>query len=122
MAALAAVIMHFDQHSFGGGKLTALAPALGHAYLAVDMFFMRNLGEISFSIYLWHAPVHFAFDALLPRFGVRADALAPEDRALVLVAMLGVLLAIGAASYHLFEAPARRWVRLVLDPRPGRGV
>ena len=56
------------------------------------------LGDLSYSIYLWHWPVLVLWAA---RTG-------PHRGPLETVALLGVVLALSAASYHLVENPVRR--------------
>ncbi|WP_144659250.1 acyltransferase family protein [Paenarthrobacter nicotinovorans] len=64
----------------------------------------RYVGDISYSLYLWHFPVIIVLSALLPK----TDFL---DWALMLLLML----ALSVASYHFIEDPIRRsaW----LEPR-----
>ncbi|MCU1437651.1 MAG: acyltransferase, partial [Naasia sp.] len=68
----------------------------------------RYLGDISYSLYLWHFPVIILLAAVLPRDGVYY-ALVPI-----------VVLILAAGSYAFVEDPLRRsrW----LDPRPGTGT
>lgn len=60
------------------------------------------LGEISYSLYLWHWPVAVLLVTLLPR-----------DSTLYVVVALGGTLALSAASYRWLEQPTRRadWFR-----------
>jgi peptidoglycan/LPS O-acetylase OafA/YrhL len=68
------------------------APRLVHAALSVAP--LRQLGQMSFSLYLWQQPFYLQ---------VRHHGMHP---------VLGVALAlgVGAASYYLVEKPARRWL------------
>ena len=57
----------------------------------------RYLGDISYSLYLWHFPVVVVLAALVPRSGLAGDAL-----------LLGLIFALAVLSYHLVENPVRR--------------
>ncbi|MFF2370074.1 acyltransferase family protein [Agromyces sp. NPDC058110] len=72
----------------------------------------RYLGDISYSLYLWHFPVIVLLAALLPSGSSRTLLIA-----VVLMAVLSV------ASYHLVEQPVRRsgWL-LPRDPADPRRV
>ena len=64
------------------------------------------LGDISYSLYLWHWPVVLLAPAVLARTSV---APVPAVVRLLLVVVVSMLLAV--ASYHLVEAPFRRAAR-----------
>jgi peptidoglycan/LPS O-acetylase OafA/YrhL len=72
-------------------RLTAVSP-------------LRRVGEVSYSLYLWHMPVM----VLVSRFGwFRADSLGTLVGATGLVALLSIALA--AVTFVLIERPAMRW-------------
>ncbi|MEV0952718.1 acyltransferase family protein [Promicromonospora sp. NPDC050249] len=75
----------------------------------------QYVGEISYSLYLWHFPV-----------AVLLLAFVPQGSAVYLVLALGLTFVLSAASYRWLEAPARRaaWFRRCgprarLAPRAG---
>ncbi|MDR7383822.1 acyltransferase family protein [Promicromonospora iranensis] len=75
----------------------------------------QYLGEISYSLYLWHFPV-----------AVLLLAFVPQGSAVYLVVALALTLVLSAASYRWLEAPARhaawfrrRGARARLAPRSG---
>ncbi|NQX26909.1 acyltransferase [Microbacteriaceae bacterium VKM Ac-2854] len=54
----------------------------------------RYIGDISYSIYLWHFPIV-----------IFAAALIPEQTPLVVIGLLAAIAAVSVASYHLIEKP-----------------
>jgi exopolysaccharide production protein ExoZ len=67
--------------------------------------FARWIGEISYSIYLWHLLILIALSAYLPKIGSYA-ALSPAPRIALFCALLIMLtLAISVISYRLIEQP-----------------
>jgi len=71
---------------------------------------LRALGRWSYSIYLWHAPVHFGVSAASVAIGCPLAALGLwEARLLALATALGVI-AISAATFRYFETPAQRFL------------
>ncbi|SDK12018.1 Peptidoglycan/LPS O-acetylase OafA/YrhL, contains acyltransferase and SGNH-hydrolase domains [Nocardioides sp. YR527] len=58
---------------------------------------LRYLGDISFSLYLWHWPILILAPEAIPGGGVRQ-----------LLIMLALILAASAASYHWIEMPFQR--------------
>jgi len=70
------------------------------------------LGDISYSLYMIHVPMRMTLGKLLePR-------LLQEPRATASMMAIGFFLAtiaVAAATYHMVEAPARRWLRRLLD-------
>ncbi|MBK8325183.1 MAG: acyltransferase [Betaproteobacteria bacterium] len=63
--------------------------------------FATWLGDISYSVYLWHLPLAAAFTL--------AGLARPESHhGLIFVAYFALLLLVATASYHGFEKPARR--------------
>jgi peptidoglycan/LPS O-acetylase OafA/YrhL len=73
------------------------------------------LGDWSYSIYLWHAPMHYAVMAALAANGLPVSELAPSGARLLLVATLVAVIGLSALSYRYFETPMRR---LLHSPRP----
>ncbi len=87
--------------------LGAAAGLSGRSLLALTNPVSQYLGEISYSLYLWHFPVVVLIVTVLPQYSV----------AYWLVG-LGLIFGLSVASFHLLENPARRgtWFRR----RPGR--
>jgi peptidoglycan/LPS O-acetylase OafA/YrhL len=79
------------------------APAQLRRFLTLP--WLRWLGLVSYSLYLWHYP--------LWRLG--ADATSPW----VLPAACGVSLCLAALSYHVVERPMRRWINGPTAPATG---
>lgn len=69
-------------------------------------------GQISFSLYMIHEPVHTVWNWAVQQYGI----VMPKSTAKIVVVGL-VAVAIGAAMllYHLVEEPARRWMRRMVD-------
>ncbi|MGC3991703.1 MAG: acyltransferase [Chthoniobacteraceae bacterium] len=68
---------------------------------------VHYLGEISYSIYLWHFPVAKTFDGLFPKFMAPGT---PYHPAIIFLLIATVLLA-AVLSYECFEKPFRRILR-----------
>jgi peptidoglycan/LPS O-acetylase OafA/YrhL len=72
------------------------------------------IGAWSYSIFLWHAPVHYAVMALFSAHGHPTETL---DLATARWLVLGTLLAVvglSALTFNCFEVPARRFIRRTL--------
>lgn len=76
------------------------------------------LGEISFSIYIFHYPVLCTLRWMV---GARLDAMAPNatvlEARLVIVTAIAVVMGVAVAAHHLVEKPARRLARRWIDRR-----
>jgi peptidoglycan/LPS O-acetylase OafA/YrhL len=75
------------------------------------------LGDWSYSIYLLHAPAHYAVMAAFAASGYSISSLGLSSaRLLILATALGVV-GLSAVQYQYFERPARRLLfRLTPDP------
>jgi peptidoglycan/LPS O-acetylase OafA/YrhL len=69
------------------------------------------MGAWSYSIFLWHAPAHYAVMAVFSACGHPTETL---DVTAARLLMLGTMLAVvclSALTFNFFEVPARRWIR-----------
>jgi peptidoglycan/LPS O-acetylase OafA/YrhL len=72
------------------------------------------VGAWSYSIFLWHAPVHYAVMAIFSAAGHPTETLdVTTARWLMLVTMLAVI-CLSALTFNCFEVPARRLIRRTL--------
>jgi peptidoglycan/LPS O-acetylase OafA/YrhL len=75
------------------------------------------LGAWSYSIFLWHVPVHYGVMVMFSAYGHPTDTLGiMRARLLILATMVGVI-GLSALTFNFFEVPARRWIRRKLLPR-----
>ena len=75
----------------------------------------RWLGDASYGIYLWHFPVQLVLLLVVP--GLATDHEIARSPIFLLV-FLGIVVALAVLSYHLFERPARQWLRSRLEAKP----
>jgi peptidoglycan/LPS O-acetylase OafA/YrhL len=66
------------------------------------------LGNWSYSIYLWHAPTHYAVMVAFAAAGYPVSDLGLSNSRLVLFATVSVVVSLSAFSYHYVEIPLRR--------------
>jgi peptidoglycan/LPS O-acetylase OafA/YrhL len=77
------------------------------------------LGEISYSLYLLHWFVLFLVTEVVRRLPGIDFATLPHGASLsLIVAMIGLSLALAALSFRFIEVTGRRWLRRRLDVRP----
>jgi peptidoglycan/LPS O-acetylase OafA/YrhL len=76
------------------------------------------LGRWSYSIYLWHIPIHVAAASALVAVGHPVNTLDRRVAILLLCVTAVGVVGISAASYHFYELPMQRWVRGL----PARGL
>lgn len=114
------------------GMVLCLAFDEGGLAQVLSARFLGRLGELSFSIYLVHVPVWFAVEGML-RLGAGAGAtwllpdagaaipvmVSPLNSALaadaLVLAYVGLVLAVSAWTYRRIEGPARDWSRRVAE-------
>jgi peptidoglycan/LPS O-acetylase OafA/YrhL len=71
-------------------------------------------GQISFSLYMIHEPVHTVWNWAVQQYTI----VMPKSTAkVVVVALIAVAIGLAMLLYHLVEEPARRWMRRMVDPR-----
>lgn len=85
----------------------------GHPVLAY-------IGKISYGIYLFQRPVIGLYLELIEPWVQARIAWHSVALAIGVVTCAGVVTAMAAASYHLFEAPLLRWRDRKVPARPGR--
>ena len=88
--------------------LTILALALHEQVLGGRYQRVSFLGDISYSSYLLHFPMQLALALLALRFGWQPQVFM---NGWALVTFYAVLIALSAASYHLFERPLQSLIR-----------
>ncbi len=101
------LLVHQDFLIVGG-----LACLAYHSITATDAFGRTlnsrpavALGEWSYGIYLWHAPVHLAIMATYP-----VGNLSQTSARILLIVAASLVIALSAISYQYFERPMRRWI------------
>jgi peptidoglycan/LPS O-acetylase OafA/YrhL len=92
---------------YGANPTTLLARLLNSAPAIA-------VGAWSYSIFLWHAPVHYAVMAMFSAYGHPIQTLdVTAARLLMMATMLGVV-CLSALTFNCFEVPARRLIRRTL--------
>ena len=124
---MVALLYYFDAHPVSGmvdpGGLVALMFMPLVVTLAIGVGVLPTLlstrllvygGQISFSLYMIHEPVHTAWNWAVAQYAIDL----PKSTAKLAVVGL-IAAAIGAAMllYHLVEEPSRRWMRRMIDFR-----
>ena len=132
---MVAVLYYFDANPVSGmvdpGGLVALMFMPLVVTLAVGVGVLPTLlstrlmvygGQISFSLYMIHEPVHTAWNWAVAQYAIDM----PKSTAKM--AVVGVIIAAIAAAmvlFHVVEEPARTWMRRMVDFRdvvPGSAV
>jgi peptidoglycan/LPS O-acetylase OafA/YrhL len=97
VAAFGCLIYYSVSNTYRVGKLLDSAPLVA-------------LGNWSYSIYLWHAPGHYAVMAAFAAIGYPVTQLGlASSRFLLLMTALAVV-ALSAFNYRFFEKPSRRFL------------
>jgi peptidoglycan/LPS O-acetylase OafA/YrhL len=79
------------------------------------------LGHWSYSIYLWHAPTHYAVMAIFAVSGYAVPNLGLSSARLLILATAVFVIVLSAFQYHCFEKPARRVIVASLTGNRLRG-
>jgi peptidoglycan/LPS O-acetylase OafA/YrhL len=74
------------------------------------------LGEISYSVYIFHFPVFRALRWAMPEAIARATAGPQVDALLFLAGSLATVFLVAAAAHHTIEVPVRNWARKLIEP------
>jgi peptidoglycan/LPS O-acetylase OafA/YrhL len=92
---------------YGANSTTLLARLLNSAPAIA-------VGAWSYSIFLWHAPAHYAVMAIFSAYGHPTQTLdVTAARLLMMATLLGVL-CLSALTFNCLEVPARRLIRRTL--------
>lgn len=76
-------------------------------------------GQISFSLYMIHEPVHTIWNWAVAQYGI----VMPKPTAkVVVVALIAAAVLAAMALFHFVEEPARRWMRSMVDAREVAGA
>jgi peptidoglycan/LPS O-acetylase OafA/YrhL len=68
------------------------------------------LGDWSYSVYLWHAPTHYAVMVAFAALGYPVSNLGLLGSRVLLLATVAGVLALSAFHYEYFERPVRRYI------------
>jgi peptidoglycan/LPS O-acetylase OafA/YrhL len=74
------------------------------------------MGAWSYSIFLWHVPVHYAVMAMFSAYGHPTETLDVATARLLILATSVAVVCLSALTFHYFEVPARRLIRRMLLP------
>ena len=83
-------------------------------YRPLNSAAVRRLGEISYSLYLWHPTVHYAVAAGLLASGMGTVIGGASGALLAIAATLLGTFVVACWSYAAIERPGRRWLRIWL--------
>jgi peptidoglycan/LPS O-acetylase OafA/YrhL len=86
------------------------AKATGPFERLLDSSPLVALGNWSYSIYLWHAPTHYAIMALFVALGYSVTSLDLTSARLLLLATGLAVVVLSAFHYRYFEKPVRRFM------------
>jgi peptidoglycan/LPS O-acetylase OafA/YrhL len=108
----AARITHFDFFIVGAFAclIYFAARATGPFERLLDSLPLVALGNWSYSIYLWHAPTHYAVMAVFAALGFSVASLGLTSARLLLLATGLVVIVVSAFHYRYFERPVRRFM------------
>jgi peptidoglycan/LPS O-acetylase OafA/YrhL len=74
-----------------------------------------TLGAWSYSIYLWHAPMHYAVMSTFAAVGHPTNALPPSSARVLLVTTVFAVVGLSAFTFRYFEMPVRRLMLRVMS-------
>lgn len=125
VAAIVGGLYHFHAHPVPGmvdpGAVVALLFLPLVVTLAVGVGTLPALlatrpmvygGQISFSLYMIHEPVHTVWNWAVQQYGI---AMPKSVAKIVVVGLIAVAVGAAALLYHRVEEPARRWMRRMAD-------
>ena len=124
---MVAVLYYYDAHPVLGmvdpGGLVALLFMPLVVTLAIGVGVLPTLlstrllvygGQISFSLYMIHEPVHTAWNWAVQQYAI---VLEKPVAKLVVVGLIAAATGAAMLLYHLVEEPSRRWMRRMVDFR-----
>jgi len=88
----------------------------------LDSRVTMTLGTWSYSIYLLHAPVHYAVMAVMSATGHPVDGLDQTSARLLAFATMAAVVALAAVTFTYYEVPMRRLVQRLSLSTPRWGV
>jgi peptidoglycan/LPS O-acetylase OafA/YrhL len=92
---------------YGANPTTLLARVLSSAPAIA-------IGAWSYSIFLWHAPAHYAVMAMFSAYGHPTETLDVTTARLLMLATMLAVVCLSALTFNCFEVPARRLIRRTL--------
>lgn len=92
---------------YGANATTLLARLLSSAPAIA-------IGAWSYSIFLWHAPAHYAVMAMFSAFGHPTETLGVTTARWLMLATMLAVIGLSALTFNCFEVPARRLIRRTL--------
>lgn len=127
LAAIVGGLYYYDAHPItgmvdSGGVLAVLfmplvvALSIGTGSLAAWLSTRAMIygGQISFSLYMIHEPVHTVWNWIAQEYRL---ALPMWGMKLVVIGLIAAAVAFSALLFHFVEEPARRWMRSMVDVR-----
>jgi peptidoglycan/LPS O-acetylase OafA/YrhL len=72
------------------------------------------MGAWSYSIFLWHAPAHYAVMTMFSAYGHPTETLDVANSRLLMLATMLAVVCLSALTFNYFEVPARRLIRRAL--------
>jgi peptidoglycan/LPS O-acetylase OafA/YrhL len=127
VAAIVGILYHYDAHPVpgmvdSGGVVSLLfmplVVALSIGIGSLPAWLSRPTvvygGQISFSLYMIHEPVHTAWNWAVAQYMI------VMPKSVAKLAVVGLIFAVIIAAmmlYHFVEEPSRRWMRRMIDFR-----
>lgn len=128
VGAIVAGLYHYDAHPVAGmvdpgavvavlfmPLVVALSIGAGTLPALLSTRPMVYGGQISFSLYMIHEPVHTVWNWMVAQYTL---VLSKMEAKVAVIALIAVAVAAAMALYHVVEEPARRWMRRMVEP-PG---
>lgn len=72
---------------------------------------LKKLGDWSYGIYLWHAPIHFGISTAIGATGYSVGQLQVSQARYLAVATAICVIVVAAVFYELYEVPARKLIQ-----------
>ena len=130
VAAIVGGLYYLDAHPVAGmvdpGALTAvlflplvvsLSIGVGTLPALLSGRLLVYGGQISFSLYMIHEPVHTVWNWAVQQYAI---VLPKSTAKIVVLGLIAAAVVLAMLLYHLVEEPARRWMRRMIDTRDVR--